>query len=44
MIKVVKSFSLEPKVFKALEQKAKQQDRSVSWLVNEILKKELEQC
>ena len=41
MIKVIKSFTLEPNVYRALEQKAKEQDRSVSWLVNQILKKEL---
>ena len=37
----VKAFYLTDKVIKALEQKAKDDDRSMSWMVNHILKKEL---
>ena len=41
MKKLVKSFNLTEKVIKALEKKAKDEDRSISWLVNHILDKEL---
>lgn len=38
----VKAFYLTDKVIKALEKKSKEDDRSMSWMVNKILEKELQ--
>ena len=42
MKKIIKSLNLTEKVIKALEKKAKEDDRSVSWLANKILERELQ--
>lgn len=42
MKKIIKSLNLSEEVIKALEKKAKQDERSVSWLANSILAKELQ--
>jgi len=43
-MKTVKAFNLNDKVIAALEARAKKEDRSLSWLVNNILAKELLQA
>ena len=40
-MKKVKGFTLSEKVIAALEKRAKKEERSLSWMVNKILEKEL---